>query len=134
MTTVQNIIKTATGGVPSTMSVLIELIDSSGSTPQGFVDLNKSSLTDYATDYTINTTGTVTPNPSTGAWTCDLTPNLVGAIGSANTNISIDTDSPASTGEATKYRITETANAIARTYTIIVPSSGGPYWIGDLLG
>ncbi len=110
---VRNIVKNAVGSAISGASVLIELIDTSGNTPQAFLQQS-----DVTTDYTINTSATLTTDAN-GLWSTTLEANSVITLNPSG---------------STKYRITETSGAIIRTYTIVVPNTVGPHWVGDILG
>lgn len=115
MPIVRNIIKDAKGTPLQNVVVTIDvgIFNGSGvfSLPQGFSDIG----TDYSSDYSINAAASLNTDGA-GAWQCTL---------EANSNIINPTNSV--------YRIQETYGGTTRTYYIIVPASGGPYWVGEIL-
>ena len=115
MPIVRNIIKDAKGSPLPNVLVTIDLgifdVDGNFSVPQGFSDLPP----DYSSDYTINSAG-LTTTDNAGTWQLTL---------EANDNIISPSD--------TVYRIQETYNSVTRVYYIIVPTTGGPYWVGEIL-
>jgi len=112
---VQNIIKNSVGQVLDGVGVQIKLIDkvTEEDVTQGFID-----LAGVNNDYTINLLGTLTTNEQ-GLWSATL---------EGNANID-------ATGDGTKsdtyYLITETYNNISYSYRIDMPTTGGPYWVGN---
>ena len=98
---------TATGGTPDTATVTISLVDQQGRFTSGFI---------AGTDREVVGLARITVD-KTGAWTADLTP----------------TGDITSTAGATLYRVDERVTlGASATYYISVPSSGGPYWVGDI--
>ena len=108
MTTVTGKLLSPAGAEPVRGSVSFVLVDYDDKPIVGF---------DVADSTTILSTSTVIP-AADGSWSVQLTPNpsIQLAGGTA----------------ATAYRVTESGAAANGTYWILVPATGGPYWVGAL--
>lgn len=95
-------------GALASASVALTLVDFNDQPVIGF---------DSAGHFEAIDTVTVTPDPTTGAWSAVLTPNA--AIQTADA------------GTETGYRVVESSAGASSTYWIIV-TSASPSWVGDL--
>lgn len=116
MPVVKNIVKDASGAIlDGTVTVDLIVFDESSNAIsfQGFVDIPA----DNTSDYTINIPAAV-PIIS-GSWSMTLKGNA-------------DISDAYGSSVSTYYRVTENTTTINRVYYIDVPSSGGPYWVGNI--
>lgn len=108
MVTVTGKLLSPAGAEPARGSVTLTLVDYDDHAIVGF------NVTDSVE---ILSAATVIP-AADGAWSVALTPNS-----------SIQLSGGAA---ATAYRVTESGGAADGTYWIVVPATGGPYWVGAL--
>lgn len=117
MPVIQNIVKNSVGGaLAGTVTIDLVVFDANNtsSSLHGFVDL----AGDYISDYTINIGTTL--NYNVGSWSTTVAGNI-----SITDSYGVDLSS--------FYKVTEIAGGTTRVYYIQVPTTGGPYWVGDLI-
>src|SRR6478736_8769045 len=116
MPVVKNIVKDSSSAVlDGTVTIELVIFDS-GNSPlsfQGFVDIPA----DTTSDFTINIPAS--SSITNGIWSMTLRGNsdITDAYGVA---------------VPTYYKVTESTQSVNRTYYISVPTSGGPYWTGNI--
>jgi hypothetical protein len=108
MTTVIGQLLNPAGAEPPRGSVTFVLVDYDDKPVVGF---------DVVSSTEILSSSTVVP-AADGRWSVLLTPNASIQLAGGTA--------------ATAYRVTETGGAADGTYWIVVPATGGPYWVGAL--
>jgi hypothetical protein len=107
-TTVTGRLLSPAGAEPARGSVTFVLVDYDDHAAVGFDVVDSTEILSAAT-----------VNPAAdGSWSVTLTPNASIQLAGGTA--------------ATAYRVTETGGAADGTYWIVVPATGGPYWVGAL--